>query len=73
MKKKTQLTEQLNIKMTKSEMDQLQEINVRLTGGQWNKSDLGRFLIQIALDKLATSKVVTKQVVMVDGVPVVEK
>lgn len=73
MRKKTQHTQQLNIKMTDAEMEQLQEVNQRLTGGQWNKSDLGRFLIQIALDKLATSKIVTKQVVMVDGIPVVEK
>lgn len=73
MKKRIQHTEQLNIKMTKSEMEQLQQVNLKLTGGQWNKSDLGRFLINLALDRLACAKVETKQVVTVDGVPVLEK
>ena len=69
MSKKNHLTEQLNIKMTDAEMAQLQEVNLRLTGGQWNKSDLGRFLIQVALDKLATAKVEKRTVITVDGQP----
>jgi len=67
-----QHSEQLNIKLTKTEMEQLEAVNQQLTGGQWNKSDLGRFLINLALDKLATAKVETRTIITVDGLPVSE-
>lgn len=60
---------QFNVKQTELEYQKLQEINTRLFGGSLNKSDLGRFLIKIALDTLKDAKVESKTttVIKVNG------
>lgn len=62
-------THQLNTKLTNEMYDQLQSVNDKLFNGELNNTDLGLFLFQVALDYLAKAKVETKQVVMVDGLP----
>jgi len=69
-RKQTNHTHQLNAKFSEAEYNRVQDINVKLFGGLMNNSDLARFLIGVALDKLATSKVEIKTVVLVDGQPV---
>lgn len=73
MRKNKNHTHQASYKMTKSEYETLMNVNEKLFGGTMNTSDLMRFLVTVALDKLASANVVTKRVVMVDGVPVVER
>ena len=71
-RKKTNHTHQLNAKFSETEYNRVQEVNIKFFNGAMNNSDLARFLIGIALDKLASAKVETRTVVTVDGVPVSE-
>lgn len=70
--KKIERKQQLNTKLSTYEMDQVDQLNTKLFNGKKNKSDMGRFLITLALEHLASHgvKVETKTVVLVDGNPV---
>ena len=71
-RKKSNHTHQLNAKFSEAEYNRVQEVNVKFFKGTMNNSDLARFLIGLALDKLASAKVETKMVLLVDGLPVTE-
>lgn len=63
-------THQLNCKMTIGEFEKIQNVNQQLFGGQLNNSDLARFLMKFAMDKLSKAKVETKTITTIDGVEV---
>lgn len=60
---------QLNTKLTQLEYEQVQSVNEKFFNGSLNKSEIGLFLFQVALDYLAKAKVETKTVITVDGLP----
>lgn len=55
-------THQFNVKQTDAEWNKLQAVNEKLFDGKLNNTDLGRFLLKVALDTLEESKVETKQI-----------
>jgi hypothetical protein len=69
-RKKTNHTHQINAKFSEAEYDKVQSVNTKFFHGTLNNSDLARFLIGYALDKLESAKVELRTVVLVDGVPV---
>lgn len=71
-RKKTNHTHQLNAKFSEDEYNRVQAVNAKFFNGLLNNSDLARFLIGLALDKLASAKVEKKTVLLVDGLPVSE-
>lgn len=60
---------QFNVKQTDKEWKKLQAVNQKYFGGQLNISELGRFLLQVALNALEDAKVESTKVtrIMVDG------
>ena len=71
-RKKTNHTHQLNAKFSETEYNRVQDVNTKFFNGLLNNSDLARFLIGLALDKLASAKVEKKTVLLVDGLPISE-
>lgn len=63
---------QYNLRVDPEMDNKLQALNQKLSGGEWNRSDLMRAIITVALDRLAGAKVTRKGVLLVDGVPVSE-
>lgn len=62
---------QVNVHLSEIEMKQFNEINEKYFEGKYNKADLCRMLIRIAIEALASSTVETRTVLMVNGSPVV--
>ncbi len=61
---------QFNVKQTETEWQNLQRVNQKHFGGKLTPTELGRFLLKVALDALVDAKVETKEVILVNGNPV---
>lgn len=58
---------QFNVKQTEAEWRKLQKVNKKFFNGRLTPTELGRFLLKVALDALQDAKVETKEVIKVNG------
>lgn len=65
---------QVNVKLTEQEYGKIQAINDKFFNGELVHVQLGRFLFDVACDYLekAEVKTQTREIVMVNGVPLTE-